>query len=495
MKLPTLSLVVVASMALAQMRAVESVPLVPPMSKEHQRRTLIGDETTYSNVADNSRGKQFYGVDHNGDSSVHKRLDGVERRSLLDELLGGVLDRTSITSIENENDNSQATQAMNSHGNRHTTIKKIQEWTRGGSRRRGKGGHSGETMHADKFFDRRGLEDKDVKTEPTSLERRSLLGDLLGDDSTRIENSNDNSQHKQTFNSHGNKHTSITKLHQESEDDDYEISPEEFFDRRELVEDQEIGYQKSDRARLYRRGLLWGDKNTMISNVNDNSKTIKTFNSHHNKDIHISKAKYDKRAEMEETGREDLERRGLLFGGDSMTISNQNDNSRTTTTYNSHGNKHKKIFKGKSHRRHRCKDDDESWFKKREDKYDDDKNGQIMRRGLYDLDKSNTGTKHDLPETMTTTTTLLQFDEAKKKVEDLGRRNLVSIQIVTQNSNGQNIDNNVFAVNRDRPKTKRPHGHHRRPKNRTHSAQTPHKDHSKNDRNKHPKMTKDKHHG
>ncbi|KAF9568581.1 hypothetical protein EC968_002919 [Mortierella alpina] len=458
-------------MALAQLRAVESAPMSTPAAGESlDRRTLIGDEMNYSSHVDNSKGKKVYRIDHNGDdASVRKGLiyDFIERRSLLGDLLGGG-DRMSI---ENVNDNSQHRKTMNSHGNKHTTIKKIHKKTRRGRHHR---------------YDRRDLKSEEVESEPTTLERRSLLGDLLGSDSTRIENVNDNSLHRDAYKSHGNSHTTITKIHSDNEGND-EMDPYEFFDRRDL-EDKTL-----ESTALNRRGLLWGGDSTTISNVNDNSKTTKTYKSHHNKDTHISKAKYTKRSEAEEEGGEDLQRRGLLFGGDSMVISNQNDNSRTTKTFNSHGNKYKKItsIKDKSHRRHHRRDDDdddgeeeeEEWFKKRDDSEEDGVKDQAMPKELHDQE----GTAVNAADTKekratTTTTTILQFDDdemTENKVDDLGRRNLVSIQVVTQNINGQNIDNNVSSVTKGSPKAKAPSGPHHRSKPK--SALAPrHKKHGQN---------------
>ncbi|KAG9324295.1 hypothetical protein KVV02_004584 [Mortierella alpina] len=459
MKYQTLSLFIVASMALAQLRAADSAPMSNPTADDSlDRRTLIGDEMNYSSHVDNSKGKKVYRIDHNGDdSSVRKGLiyDFVERRSLLGDLLGGG-DRMSI---ENVNDNSQHRKTMNSHGNKHTTIKKIHKKTLGGRHRR---------------HHRRDLEDNDdLEAEPATLERRSsLLGDLLGSDSTRIENVNDNSLNRETTKSHGNSHTRITRIHSENEDND-EKDPYEFFDRRDLQEETQ------ESTALNRRGLLWGGDSTSISNVNDNSKTTKTYKSHHNKDTRISKAKYTKRSEAEEESGEDLERRGLLFGGDSMVISNQNDNSKTTKTYNSHDNKYKKIttIKDKSHRRHRRDDDEEdedededdegSWFKKRDGGKEGGLKDQATPEELYDQDGTAATTAEAKEKrATTTTTTVLQFDDeemSENKVDDLERRNLVSVQVVTQNISGQNIDNNVSSVTKGSSKVKAPSGPHRRP--------------------------------
>ncbi|KAF9195968.1 hypothetical protein BGZ50_002770 [Haplosporangium sp. Z 11] len=346
-------------MALGQMRASESAP-VP--NNKNERRMLIEDESSYVNQVDNSRGKQVYRVDHNGDSSVRENLfqDGFERRGLLGDLLGGGGGRTSI---QNVNDNSQHSQTMNSHGNKHATITKIHKKTQEHGNRRGRG-----SMSADRFFDRRDLTETD-KSIDQDLKRRGLLDGLLGGgDRTVIENVNDNSVNKQTMNSHGNSHTTITKIHSESIGDEDDVDSSMFFDRRDLLGEGNVANEVFEP--MERRGLLWGDKNTSISNVNQNSRTTQTYNSHHNKDTEIVKVKhknkYNKRSTQDHD--EEMERRGLLFGGDSMVISNQNDNSKTTKVYNSHGNKHKtvttKTIKNKIHNED---DHDESWFLKRGD--------------------------------------------------------------------------------------------------------------------------------
>ncbi|KAF9279573.1 hypothetical protein BGZ74_002811, partial [Mortierella antarctica] len=263
MKIQAISLFLVATSALAQMNSMEQAPspsirTTAPLD----RRTLIGDEYTVTNQVDNSRGKQTFSIDHNGDSSVHKGLlyDLVDpsssssetgsrffRRSLLGDLFGG--DRTTI---ENVNDNSQHRQTMNSHGNKNIRVAKTEK-KYGSSKAKG-------------FFDRRDVH-MDKEEEKEQVAKRSLLGDLFGGDSTSISNVNDNSKHTQTMNSHGNKNVQITKkIHREQNMAHHgDMSPETFFDKRSLL------------------GDLFGGDSTSISNVNDNSKHSQTMNSHGNK--------------------------------------------------------------------------------------------------------------------------------------------------------------------------------------------------------------------
>ncbi|KAF9333829.1 hypothetical protein BG006_003111 [Podila minutissima] len=331
MKIQVISLLLVATSALAQMNSMEQAPSVPSIATiaPLDRRTLIGDEYTVTNQVDNSRGKQTFSIDHNGDSSVHKGLlyDLVDpsssssetesrffRRSLLGDLFGG--DRTTI---ENVNDNSQHRQTMNSHGNKNIRVAKTEK-KYGSPKAKG-------------FFDRRDVH-MDKEEEKEQVAKRSLLGDLFGSDSTSISNVNDNSKHTQTMNSHGNKNTKITKkIHREQNTaHGGDMSPEAFFDKRSLL------------------GDLFGGDSTSISNVNDNSKHSQTMNSHGNKNTKITKkihreqntahggdmspeALFDKRSLL-----------GDLLGSDSTTtattISNENDNSLRTQTMNSQGNRY-----------------------------------------------------------------------------------------------------------------------------------------------------------
>ncbi|KAF9160745.1 hypothetical protein DFQ26_005231 [Actinomortierella ambigua] len=230
--------------------------------------------------------------------------------------------------------------------------------------------------------------------------RRSLLGDLLGSDSTSIENINDNSKHKETVNKHHNKDISIQEI------EDAERRRRHRHRHHNGWDDGECFDRRSDEQHLERRGLLdglLGSSHTSISNVNDNSKTTKTYNSHKNthKDIRYRNHRgdrrfrkrdddeedldeqddeeYDEADEEEEEGEEEEEdvdaetktqgeeavkeeadkvvkneRRGLL-GDSSTSIRNVNDNSKSSKTYNSYDSrKHHYDSRGSNcRRRHR----------------------------------------------------------------------------------------------------------------------------------------------
>ncbi|KAG0040902.1 hypothetical protein BGZ82_006775 [Podila clonocystis] len=342
MKIQIISLLAVAASALAEMNLMEQAPsghssTSIPGTAPLYRRTLVGDEYTVTNQVDNSRGKQTFSIDHNGDSSTHEGLlyDLVNpsssssetgsrffRRSLLGDLFGR--DRTTI---ENVNDNSQHRQTMNSRGNKSIRITKTEK-RYGAPKAKG-------------VFDRRDVhagieEDKDIA-------KRSLLGDLFGGDSTSISNVNDNSKHTQTMNSHGNKNVKITKIHKQQETGYHgEMSPEAFFDKRDLT-------AQSDDDGISKRSLLgdlFGGDSTSISNVNDNSKHSQTMNSHGNKNVQITKKIHKER---HTGGHGDMSpeaffnKRSLLgdiVGSDSTTVSNVNDNSKHSQTMNSRGNRH-----------------------------------------------------------------------------------------------------------------------------------------------------------
>ncbi|KAF8926584.1 hypothetical protein BGZ52_005436 [Haplosporangium bisporale] len=342
MKIQVISLLLVATSAMAQMNSMESAPSVqslPTYTTPLSRRTLIGDEYTVNNQVDNSRGKQTFSIDHNGDSSVHKGLlydlvdpssrSGTEtdrffRRSLLGDLLGG-----SRTTIENVNDNSQHRQTMNSHGNKNIRVSKTEE-KYGSPKSKG-------------FFERDLTGEDNVAEE---VAKRSLLGGLFGGDSTSISNVNDNSKHSQTMNSHGNKNVRITKVHKE-QNTGYlgEMSPENFFDRRDLAQDQDQSQDNISKRSLL--GGLFGGDSTSISNVNDNSKHTQTMNSHGNKNIQHS-TNIHKEQTMPGRGNHGMsptffDKRSLLgdlVGTSDTSISNVNDNSKHTQKMNSHGNRY-----------------------------------------------------------------------------------------------------------------------------------------------------------
>jgi hypothetical protein len=343
MQIQFISLLLVASVAMAR-----PVPSSSSSSNAAlDRRTLIGDEYAVSNQVDNSRGKKIFRVDHNGDSSVHKGLlyDLVDpshndeaddtdfqfrRRSLLGDLFGG-----DSMSISNENDNSKHTQTKNEHDNRYTTITKIHKDTQQLSN---DDEEDEDDMSPDSFFDKRGDNDDHAAataSASSSLDRRGLL---FGGDSTTISNVNDNSKHTQTMNVHHNRDTTITKLHKHQSNTrghsprrgDATTIPKGFFDRRSLL------------------GDLFGGNSMSISNVNDNSQSKKTLNSHGNRNTRITKIRKTTKSNRGSNSDSDsassfFDKRGLLFGGDSMVINNQNDNSQTKKTLNSHGNRNARL--------------------------------------------------------------------------------------------------------------------------------------------------------
>ncbi|KAF9358432.1 hypothetical protein BGX26_001777 [Mortierella sp. AD094] len=360
MKVQFLTLLLVASAAMARPVPMDQAP----SSSELIQRSLIGNEYTVQNQLDNSQGKHAFRVDHNGDSSVRKGLlydlvdnneekeegSGFEfkRRSLLGDLFGG-----DSTSISNVNDNSKHTQTMNQHGNKHITITKTRKESYGGS---GDGGRRSSEMSPEEFFDRRDLaqdSEEEMATEHqenTPLARRGLL---FGGDSMSISNVNDNSQHTQTMNQHGNKDLSITRktfrqtapVRSKNEKD-----IDSFFDRRDLLTENEENRPNVERRSLF--GDLFGGSSTTISNVNDNSQTKKTYNSHGNKDVRIN-SKVHKNIRNN--------KRGLLFGGGKTSISNENDNSKETKTFNSHDNVDKKIS-SKVDKNFGANSDEDEWF-------------------------------------------------------------------------------------------------------------------------------------
>ncbi|KAG0289789.1 hypothetical protein BGZ96_006699 [Linnemannia gamsii] len=339
MKIQFISLLFVASVAMSRPVSLSSSSFNAALD----RRTLIGDEYAVNNQVDNSRGKKIYRVDHNGDSSVHKgflndlvdsshnnEADDTDfqfrRRSLLGDLFGG-----NSMSISNENDNSKYTQTKNEHDNRYATITKIHK-----DKQQLSNDDEEDDMSPDSFFDKRGdNNDHSATASASSLDRRGLL---FGGDSTTINNVNDNSKHTQTMNVHHNRDTAITKIHKHQSNTrgrttrrgDATTIPKGFFDRRSLL------------------GDLFGGNSMSISNVNDNSQTKKTLNSHGNRNTHITKIHKTTKSNRDSNSDSDSEssffdKRGLLFGGDSMVINNQNDNSQTKKTLNSHGNRNTRL--------------------------------------------------------------------------------------------------------------------------------------------------------
>ncbi|KAG0311663.1 hypothetical protein BGZ97_011713 [Linnemannia gamsii] len=298
------------------------------------------------------------------------------------------------------------------------------------------------------------------------LQRRSLVNSPLGSDKTNIQNINDNSNHAQTMSTHGNTHTTtttITRIHKEP-------SPE-----------AEQWIRQSGFFNHHVSGPLSAVP-VVVSNGQD----------------------------ADEHGRL-LDRRGLLWGRSATTISNVNDNSQSTKTYNYRGNMSKKITKVISKAKDNTGSPGHSYrFDKREEKEEmemlDNPGSRIQsprRRTLYKFDSthrphpqpqdqgddtgSNLIDKRATTTTLTTTTTtaIVEFEDddkvkKSKKVDDIARRNLVTIQIITQNTNtntnGHSIDNsssnnnNVYPVkviqqgnNNDKKKKRKNKGppHHR----------------------------------
>ncbi|KAF9133615.1 hypothetical protein BGW39_009343 [Mortierella sp. 14UC] len=335
MKTQFISLLLVASIALA--RPIPLSSSSPDSNLALDRRTLIGDEYTFSNQVDNSQGKKIFRVGHSGDSSVHKGLpsDLIEpvtsasrnddnddfqfrRRGLLSDMFGG-----NSMDISNENDNSKHTQTKNEHDNRYTTVTKIHK-----EQISNDDDDDEDDMSPDSFFDKR-----DDNT-PLALDRR---GFLFGGDSTTISNVNDNSKHTQTMNIHNNRDTSISqKVHKHQSASrphrgDTAI-PKAFFNRR--GDDNNNNSDNMDRRSLL--SDLFGGNSMSINNVNDNSQTKKTFNSHGNRNTRINKSTRIHRDSG--SSRDFFDKRSLLFSSDSTTITNQNDNSQNKKTLNAHHN-------------------------------------------------------------------------------------------------------------------------------------------------------------
>ncbi|KAI8596798.1 hypothetical protein EDD21DRAFT_438310 [Dissophora ornata] len=95
-------------------------------------------------------------------------------------------------------------------------------------------------------------------------------------------------------NQHGSRHTTITKTIKESHDNgghdrDSEISPGSFFDRRDMdVEDKDTRMEMRKTRSLERRGVLFGGDSTSTGNVNDNLQHIRIMNKHGNRDTTIT---------------------------------------------------------------------------------------------------------------------------------------------------------------------------------------------------------------
>ncbi|KAG0377606.1 hypothetical protein BGX24_005768 [Mortierella sp. AD032] len=266
------------------------------------------------------------------------------------------------------------------------------------------------------------------------IQRRGLLNDLAGNDEASIENINDNSNHAQAMNSQSNKHTTtFTRIHREPSPD-----AEQWFRQHGLIDRRSDSIKESEEAprQLDRRGLLWGGSSTTISNVNDNSQHTNAYSSHGNRSKKITKVVSTTR---------DRGSHGRRGGGQGRDVGLA-----------------------------------DSWFDKRADEMLGHSQSQT-RRALYEVDhlpemlqqqpQHKEQEQEDLGSssidkratTLTTTTAIVQFDDGNsnddkdesKKVDTIARRNLVTIQIVTQNTNtntnGHTIDssrsnNDVYPV-------------------------------------------------
>ncbi|KAF9933033.1 hypothetical protein FBU30_006708 [Linnemannia zychae] len=262
------------------------------------------------------------------------------RRSLLSNLFGG----DSMT-ISNENDNSKNTMTKNEHGNHYTQITRVhknQQISNDDDDDEDNG------MISDEFFDKRAIVPNDSDASNSELDRRGLL---WGGDSTTINNVNDNSKHTQTMNVHHNQDIFITKLHKSQSTSqrprrrqphrgDTAI-PKDFFDRRS-ANDNNTPKQMDRRSLL--GDLFGGGKSMSINNVNDNSQTKKTLNSYGNRNTQLTRIHKSTRQRNTPYKTDSFfDKRGLLFGGDSTVINNVNDNSQTKKTLNSHGNRNTRL--------------------------------------------------------------------------------------------------------------------------------------------------------
>ncbi|KAG0002635.1 hypothetical protein BGZ80_005939 [Entomortierella chlamydospora] len=247
------------------------------------------------------------------------------QRSLLGDLFGG-----DSTSISNVDDNSKHTQTMNQHGNKHITITETFKETRGG----------------EEFFDRRDL--ARVSSEEGNgnapLARRGLL---FGGDPMSISNPKDEPAWKQGFVDHEKDCSSnSSSSHQKK----MTRTTTRFFDRRDLLAENEESGPGIERRSLF--GDLFGCSGMTINNVNDNSQTMKIYNSHGNKNVRIN-------SWVHKNIRDN--KRGLLSEWKTMSISNENDNSKETKTFNSRGNVDKKIA-SKVDKSFGNNNDEDEWF-------------------------------------------------------------------------------------------------------------------------------------
>lgn len=236
--------------------------------------------------------------------------------------------------------------------------------------------------------------------------------------------------------SHGNTHTTstttITRIHKEpSPETEQWIWESELFDRHvtgspttTVVSD--IKDTTDTRQLLDRRGLLWGGRSTSVSNVNDNSQSSKAYNTRGNQSMTMTK--------VVSTTKDSTGSNRRHGGEDSWpdVRAEEDKNERVLD----HGQNQSRRFLYKLHLNHKLQP-------------------QPQHQG-YDIGVDSID-KRGMTTLKTTTTAIVDVDdyESKKKVDDIARRNLVTIQIITQNTNtntnGHSIDtsshnNNVFPV-------------------------------------------------
>ncbi|KAG0244620.1 hypothetical protein BGW41_006859 [Actinomortierella wolfii] len=476
MKFYVISLALVASVALARPIPEETLQLDP--------RTLIGDEYSIRHQVDNSIGKKTISIDHNGDSSVHKGLladlidshetngDRFLRRSLLGDLLG-----SDSTTIENINDNSKHKKTINEHHNKDISIRKSHYHHHRHHRR----DELEEEAEASESFDRR--------SDDLPLERRGLLDGLLGSSHTSISNVNDNSKTSKKYNSHRNTYKDIRHgdyrddcrfrkrddnaeeqgedLDEEDQaDDEGDYEDEDTHGEAEEEDDNKVEAEADKGVKKERRGLLLGDTSTGISNVNDNSKTTKTYNTHDNVREMIDSRKhhykgYGSKCRRPRRHHRHYEKRGLLLGGSRMDIENINDNSEGKTSYTLHGN----TVKGNQH-----EEDIFDFFDKRNVPAGDETiaaNSEVMD-AKKDM-STKVEAKHSNNDKRSVSRTHIEFEsvsaegtktegitaedgqQAEEKVEDQ-KRSLVTIQIINTNTNQDGSGANlIYTVTPDRP--------------------------------------------
>ncbi|KAF9977522.1 hypothetical protein BGZ73_005793 [Actinomortierella ambigua] len=438
MKFHLLSLALVASVALARP--------IPDEATQLDSRALIGDEYSVHNLVDNSVGKNTLSVDHNGDSSVRKGLlhdlidsdydndDRFLRRSLLGGLLG-----SERTSVENINDNSEHKETVNEHHNK--DIKKIH--TTEGRRRHHHRHEYDDHLASGDFYDRR--------SDEPQLERRGLLGGLLGDSRTSISNVNDNSKSTKTYNSHGNtykediRHRTYLggRRHRKRDDEEVDLDEEEKEEEEEeetvtqleAEEDEGDEYEEADMGvKKERRGLLLGDSSTSISNVNDNSKTTKNYNSHNN--VHKAHDSRDSREHYFGSRGSSCRRhhrhhrhhhrydKREMMEGSQMESEDTNNNVERSTSTDVETIEY---------------EIEEPWTTKRSD---DEKRSLSRTRIEFESVSRDRAEGESIA---------AEGSQAQEKVED-NKRSLVTIQIINTNTNRNSKDANlIYTVTPDRP--------------------------------------------